>query len=170
MYLIDKNNVSTILQLAIGVSPQEFEYYVNEAEQFDLREQINNDSLFLKLKSENSSDRIQKLMKNHQYNDKNGNLKFHNGIRTALSYFAYSRFIYKSNIRSTSFGFVGKSNPQSEPISKEEKKNMYYHYKNLGRSVMNDVLNFLTENSDLYPEFNCKPKIEKRGFRTSVLK
>mgnify|MGYP006436287401 CR=1 FL=1 len=170
MYLIDKNKVSSILQLAIGLAPHEFDYYINEAEQFDLRQQLNNDSLFLKLKSENSADRIQKLLKNHQYNDKDGNLKFHNGINTALSYFAYSRFVYKSNIRSTSFGFVNKTNPQSEPISKDEKKNMYYHYKNLGRSVMGDVLNFIMANGDIYPEMNCQSPKENRGFKTYVVK
>lgn len=169
MYLIDKNRVSEILQIGIGVAEKDFEYYVNEAEQFDLRKQLNNDELFLKLKSENSSQRIQKLLKNHQY-EINGKLEFHNGIETALSYFAYSRFVYKSNIRSTSFGFVNKNNPQSEPISKEEKRNMYYHYKNLGRSVMNDVLNFIYANKDIYSEVNNCKKSTNSGFRTSVIK
>ena len=170
--LINKQDVASILQVGIGVSDKDFDVHIREAQEFDLRKNIDCDEFFLKLIDEKETDPYKKVFYQTEYTYDNRKY-YHLGIKTALSYFTYSRFIHDSNVVSTTHGFQMKKNPSSEPISLEERRNFYYHYKGLGSSVLGDVMTYVHRFQDLYPEYknchSCVPVQRSGGFKTKVI-
>ena len=167
MNKINKEFVEDILQLGADVKPADFEKYINEALDFDLRHKLNNDQLYIDILDDNNSRfDLSKILNPHRY-EANKQKKFHNGLKKAWAYYAYSRFVFKANVRSNAFGFVKKNSQDSEPISLEEKKNLFNHYQNLGNSIMNDVLFFINHN---YYNQHCQPINKRNIFKTTTIK
>lgn len=143
MLLVDKEKVSDILQLSIGVNKSEFEKYIQEAQDFDLRNELKNDELFLALIDDDDSKFDLNAIRKTKRFECGKVYNFHNGIDVALCYLSYARYVYKGNFLSTPYGMHKKLNNQSEEITKEDKENLYYHYRGLGLSVLSDVKNYM---------------------------
>lgn len=152
--LITKSKVEQYLQLAIGYSTQEFERFIREAQEFDLKPLLCEDFYYEILKNL-STDPFDKIIAGQEYTH-NDNVYYHEGLEAVLSYFAYARFILKSNAVSTSHGMVVKKTPNSEPLSQTEKKDLYYSHRQDANTLFEGVVKYMNRKEINYKDcFDC---------------
>ena len=169
--LINKAKVAAILQVAIGFNDAEFEVFIREAQDFDLKPLLCEDFYF-ELVAKKEDEYWKKLIDGGDYEFEEKPF-FFRGFADVLSYFTYARFIRKSNGVSTSHGFVNKTTPHSTPLDTAEKNNLYYKYKKDANIIFEDVKKFIERNIETYPSWNeCGNSCEtvKSGFKTRVIK
>lgn len=149
--LITKTIVEKFLQVAIGISEQEFYRYIREAQEFDLKALVCEEFYFdmIKNKAEAPYD---KIIAGQEY-DFEGNPYYHEGLEAVLSYFAYARFILKSNVVSTSHGVVVKTTPNSQPLGHTEKKDIYHTCRQDANLLFEGVAKYMDRNHIDYK--NC---------------
>lgn len=171
--LINKAKVEAILQVAVGVNEQEFNNYIREAQDFDLKPLLCEKFYFQLIENKGDSGVFQKALDGGSYEYEGANYETR-GFADVLAYFTYARFYRKSNNVSTSFGFVTKTSPHSQPISTEEKNNMFYSYRKDAGTIYEDVKKFIERNISDYESWNdcsenCKEK-KTSNFKTKVIK
>lgn len=166
--LINKSQVSQYLQTAIGISDTEFNKYITEAIEFDIKELLCED-FYNDLLNNSADTKYQTLLDggNYNYNSKNYNFS---GLGKVIAYFAYARFINKTNFVSTSHGFVVKTTPHSEPMKTEDRRSHYHNYRKEANIIFKDVKKFIERNQSDYPDCNydCSPIIFS-DFKTRVI-
>jgi hypothetical protein len=168
--LIDKTKVAQKLQVAIGYDTNEFNTFINEAQEFDFKPLVQEDFYF-DLLAKKSDEPYLKLLSggDYQYNSRTYHFQ---GIETVLSYFSYARFVMNSNAVSTSHGMVVKTTPNSTPLVLEERKNLWYKKREEANLMMLDVVKFIERNIADYPSWNnsqnCSPNPTK-SFKTKVI-
>jgi hypothetical protein len=168
--LIDKNQVAQKLQVAIGYDLSEYNAFINEAQEFDLKPLVSED-FFFDLLANRSLPAWKKLIDGGNY-DFNGRTYHFQGLSTVLSYFSYARFVMSSSAVSTSHGMVVKTTPNSVPLDLEERKNFYYKKRTEANMLFQDCIKHIERNADLFPSFfdkSCTPK-NTTGFSTRVIK
>lgn len=170
--LINKAKVSEILQVAIGYNSDEFDVFIREAQDFDLKPLLCEDFYFELLEKKNLPE-WKLLIDGGDYIHLGKNRSFR-GLGDVLAYFTYARFYRKSNNVSTSHGFVNKTTPNSTPLDTAEKNNMYYKYKKDANLIFEDFKIFMSRKSVDYASWNscfegCGQSI-RTGFKTHVIK
>lgn len=171
--LINKAKVSEILQVAIGYNEDEFNVFIREAQDFDLKPMLCEKFYHLLVTNKDDNDKWQKVLEGGDYTYDDYEVDFR-GLAGVLAYFTYARFYRKSNNVSTSHGFVNKTTPHSTPLTLEEKNNMYYKYKKDANIIFADVKKFIERNISDYESWNnCNENcVESKSstFKTRVLK
>ncbi|MEC4050669.1 hypothetical protein OX284_014615 [Flavobacterium sp. SUN046] len=172
--LIDKTIVSQKLQVAIGYDTLEFNTFINEAQEFDLKPLVREEFYMDLLNSEDQP--VWKLLidgGSYQYKDRT---YYFQGISTVLAYYAYARFVMNSGAVSTSHGMVIKTNPNSQPLSLEERKNFYYKKRAEAGNLFNDIKKFIERKYQDYPSFfedihnrHHEDHKRKSGFSTRII-
>jgi hypothetical protein len=146
--LTTKIKVEEYLQVAIGYSTAEFDRFIREAQEFDLKPLLGDEFYFDLLKNQ-LIDPYDKIIAGTEYTH-NENTYYHEGLNAVLSYFTYARFILKSNAVSTSHGIVTKKTPNSEPISQSEKKDLYYSHRQDANTLFESVVKYMNRNNINY--------------------
>lgn len=168
--LIDKAKVAQKLQVAIGYDSNEFNTFINEAQEFDFKPLVKED-FFFDLLAKKAEPLWIKLLLGGDY-EYNSRTYYFQGIETVLSYFSYARFVLDSSAVSTSHGLVVKTTPNSTPLSLEERKNKWYKKREEANSMMIDVVKFIERNISDYPSWNdsqnCTPNSTK-SFKTKII-
>jgi hypothetical protein len=169
--LIDKDFVASKLQVAIGFDSKEFNSYVREAQLFDFKA-IVREEFFMDVLANKDDPKWKLLIDGDDYEFKGRTYQFE-GIATILAYFSYARFVMSSSAVSTSFGMVVKTNPNSQPLGLEERKNYYYKKKAEAGLLFNDLKAFVERKIIDYPSWkdqldNCR-STNKRTFKTSII-
>ena len=165
---ITKEDVAKLLDVAHGVHVTHFDTFIREAQLFDLKPILCEDFYYDVLYNKNTEPYATLLNGgNYIYN---GRTYTFLGLKAVLAYFTYARFIMKSSNTSTSYGNVTKINPFSEPMSQQEKRNLYYNYQKEANMIYQDVVKYLDRNSILFPSYACRcGKSNTRPFKTTVL-
>lgn len=166
--LITKQDVSSYLQTAIGIPDNIFNNYIYEAQEFDLKYLLCEDMYFDLLKNSTDQKYID-LINGKEYTYENKSYSF-SGLGKVIAYFTYARFILKSNIVSTSHGFVVKNTQFSETVPLDERRVFYHNYRKEANIIFDDVKKFIERNNSIYPkcELNCSgTKI--KTFNTRVI-
>lgn len=168
--LTNKTEVSELLQIAIGVEDKDFDKYIEEAQKFDFKKLVREDFYFDLLANKDEED-WKKIIDGGEYDFNNRTYEFA-GASAVIGYFAYARFYLNSSAVSTSFGIVVKNNPQSTPLSLEERKNVHYKKKEEANELMKEVVSFIERNIEKYPSWNenssCNNS-KRSGFNTRVI-
>jgi len=170
--LINKVKVAEILQVAIGYNETEFNVFIREAQDFDFKPMVCERFYYELLQQKADAGAFQKVLEGGNYTN-DGIEYYTRGIADVLAYFTYARFIRKANNVSTSHGFVTKTNPHSQPLSMDEKNNMYYKYKKDANIIFSDVKKFIEQNISDYENWNdCNEnctEVKKSTFKTRVI-
>ncbi len=139
--LITKSKAAEYVQVAIGCSDKEFERFIREAQEFDLKDLLCEDFYYDLLKK-STEDPYLNILPGKEY-EHDGKTYYHEGLEAVLAYFSYARFILKGNVVSTSHGFVVKKTPNSEPISQNEKKDLYYSHRQDANKLFENVAKYM---------------------------
>ncbi|TDO68823.1 hypothetical protein EV143_1187 [Flavobacterium chryseum] len=168
--LIDKDIVATKLQVAIGYDSVEFQTFINEAQEFDLKPLVEEDFYF-DLLAKKDELTYKKLIDGGSYTFNTRSYSFQ-GLATVISYFSYARFVMNSSAVSTSHGMVVKTTPNSTPLTLEERKNFWYKKREEANLMMIDVVKFIERNISDFPSWNsstsCGPN-HKYASKTKVI-
>lgn len=166
--LISKSDVEKYFQVAIGRNETEFNKYIRQAQQFDLKKLMPEQFFYDLLKNRTDND-YQKVINETEYTFKDGNYE-HAGLKGVLIHFTYGLYIFKSNIQDTSFGFTVKTNGQSEPVDYKERRDWYYEHKAQANQIWEDVKRFIERNIDSFPVWKEATKThEKRTYKTKLI-
>lgn len=166
--LISKDIVASKLQVAIGYDAEAFKTYCREAQLFDFKPLVRED-FFMDLIEFRAEPKYQKLLAGGEYTWKNRTYHFE-GIEIMLSYFAYARFVMSSGAVSTSFGMVIKTNPNSQPLSIDERKNYYYKKQSEAKFLFEEIKLFVERNISDYQSWNDTTCNFKRNYITEIIK
>lgn len=150
--LITKAVVAAKLQTAIGYNDTEFNTFINEAQEFDLKPLVQ-ENFYFDLLAKRAEAKWKKLIDGGTYEFEGREFNFQ-GLATVLSYFTYARFVMNSNAVSSSHGFVIKTTPNSIPLPLEERRNFYYKRREEANSMLADVKKFIERNISDYPSWN----------------
>jgi hypothetical protein len=168
--LINKAKVSELMQVAIGAVEAEYDKHIEEAQKFDLKPLLC-DEFYFDLMKNKDEENYQLLINGGEY-QYNGLTYAHEGIGSVLAYFSYARFFFTSSLVSTTHGAVIRTTPYSEPVSLEERKNIYYKKREEASALMADVIKFICRNRDLFPiwhQYNERYEKRKGSFSTRVI-
>lgn len=89
------------------------------------------------------------------------------GLKMALSFFTYARYVMFSSYIDTPFSIVEKINNDSRPADLLVKKTIYNNNRESAFTVWHNVRNYLTRN---HPDFNlCNLRMASQGFRISKI-
>ena len=150
--LISKAEVASKLQVAIGYDSKEYETFINEAQEFDLKPLVS-ENFYFDLLAKKTQAKYLKLIAGGSYQFENRTYNFQ-GLSGVLAYFSYARFLMSSSAVSTSHGMVVKTTPNSTPLSLDERKNFYYKKREEANALMTDVVKFIERNIVDYPSWN----------------
>ena len=85
------------------------------------------------------------------------------GIKPMLVYYAYSRYLNRSNTDSTAYGMVNKTNPDSTPLTDKRLASLVSQAESGAKAYENRVRMFLDCNSRDYPLYTCTVVNRKTG-------
>lgn len=127
--------------MAIGLSDRDFERFIREAQEFDLKPLLC-DEFYFDMLENTEGDPFDKIIPGLKYEHENKTY-YHEGLEAVLSYFTYARLILKGNVWSTSHGLVVKKTPQSEPVSQAEKKDLYHSHRQDANKLFESVVKYM---------------------------
>lgn len=163
--LIDKEYVASKLQVAVGYEDKTFdEMFVREAQQLDLKPLLC-ESFYCDLLEKKKAPVYRKLIKGGSY-EHEGKKCYFEGLGTVISYFAYARFVLKSNIVSTTHGFMIKETEWSEPLPLSERKNFYYIYRKDANYFFEEVKIYVSRHKEDYPSWHCDKGCHANGSKS----
>jgi hypothetical protein len=149
--LIDKAKVAEKLQIAISYDPLDYNFFINEAQEFDLKPLVE-ENFYFELLANKSLPIWAKIIDGGTYVFDTRTYYFQ-GISTVLAYFSYARFVLSSSAVSTAHGMVVKTTPNSTPLNLEERKNFHYKKKDEANAMMLDVVKYIERNIASYPSW-----------------
>ena len=139
--------------------------FIQEAQEFDLRPFMG-DEFYLELIYQ-----FQNVFPDSNYQDlfegstwvKNGKTYENPGLRAVIVYYSYARYLNKANTNSTAFGMVGKTNPDSTPLTDRTIDRLVAQSMNGAKAYLNRVEYFINCNSELFTAFDCGVELQKSG-------
>ena len=85
------------------------------------------------------------------------------GLKVVLVYYAYSRFLNRSNTNSTAFAMVQKTNPNSEPLTEAALARLVGQATSGAKFHEANVKKYLDNNASTYPLYKCKNNNGRTG-------
>jgi len=141
--------------------------FIQEAQEFELRPFLSDQFYNELLTQFQSSPQFPNSAYDDLFNGStwtSGNRTYTNpGLKVVLVYYAYARYLNKSNTNSTAFGMVGKSNPDSTPLTEKTLSRLVGEALSGAKAYENRVKFFLDCNSSDYPLYDCGEVNHKTG-------
>lgn len=148
--LATRTDIEKYLSISFNRNNEEITRFIREVHLFDLKP-LMCESFFLDL-TENKTDYTE-LLNGGSYEYKRIKRPFE-GLKAVIAYFFYARYIFKSYQKDTPFGFVQKKNPDSEPLSSTERRDMNKMYKQQANELWEDVVKYMNRNTKKYPKWS----------------
>lgn len=167
--LINKQILSKYFQIGQGVSENDINKYIEEAQSIDLKALVCED-FYYDLISKSEEVAYKNLINGGEF-DYRGQTRFNPGIEKVLSYFTYARMILKSNIVSTTHGFVTKKTDFSSEADFAQRKNYYYSNRKDANTFLEGVKKYIELNISDFPSWSCHSKCNTvKSYKSSVIK
>lgn len=138
---------------------------ITEACMLDIKPAIG-DELYLRLGNDTDT-AITTLLNGCEYSSSAGK-KLFSGLKTAMCYYAYARVVRAGNGVQTRFGFVAKTDEHSEQQEYKKQMQAYNEAFAIADAYMVDVLAFLGEKGENYPEFKST-KVKNNRIRFKII-
>lgn len=150
--LINKNDFREYKQLSKGRDLEVVEQYIQEAQDIDLRE-LMCDSFYFDLIKNWQEPEYQKLIHGGSYTDADGIQREYKGLKAALVYFSYARYVMRSSSVDTAFGMVQKTDANSQPVPLSEKRDIRDSSIQTANRYWLDVKKYLDEKEDVFTKW-----------------
>ncbi len=148
-------------------SDKKLKPFIQEAQEFELRPFMSDQFYKELLNQFQSSPQFPNSAYDDLFNGStwtSGNQTYENpGIKAVLVYYAYARYLNKSNTNSTAFGMVAKNNPDSTPLTEKTLSRLVSEALSGAKAYENRVKYFLDCNSSDYPLYDCGKTNKKTG-------
>lgn len=149
--IFTKQDVEQYLRLSFYILQADFERYAREVLLFDLKP-LMCEEFFEDLTTNPQNYPL--LLEGGMY-DYNGSRYHFEGLRGALSYFFYSRYILTSHQQDTKFGIKEKNYQDGTPLSATERRDTSLMYKQNASTLWEACQKYIERNSALFPLWNA---------------
>lgn len=174
--LINKNDFKEYRQLSKGRDVELIESYIQEAQEFDLKNLLCR-TFYFDLINNYQQPAYQALIHGETYTDADGNSIEFKGLKAVIVYYAYSRYVMQSSAIDTPFGMVQKTTEFSQPVSLSEKRDISDRAAISAAAYWEECKLYLDKKSDTFPKWkecsDCgcdgSTSAGSRKFKTSVL-
>lgn len=167
--LITLDDIKAIKQISQNINAVErLQPYIQEAQMFDVREKLG--SLFYHDMIKNITDaKYIALLDGGTYTDNASPTNEYHfaGLKPAIAYFAYSRYILNGQVTATGFGVVRKTNEFSESVEEKTLVRLSTQARMAGDALMGDVITFLNIKYATYTKWKtgaCEPSKSSGSF------
>lgn len=165
--LITKQEIAKHREVSRSVRDDKINPFIEDAEFLDLKPLLG-DELYYELLNNKTDPKFQKILEPQKYEYK-GTAYESPGLKKVIAIFAYSRYVLFGSFTDTAFGFVQKSNQDSDPVSDSHKRNIHTKEINVAHSYFNEVALYLNRHGKKYPNWKrCKSR-HKTGLRISKI-
>lgn len=160
-YLIDYNEVFELTRkMSVHIDKDKIDSFIREAENMDLKPVIG-DALLYAVKKD--SERYAPLLMGGLYETPQGELKSFEGLKSALAYFTFARFVRNGDGNVTRSGFMVKDNEHSARASETEKERAYNDAKSIAERYLSECMEFVKQNEECAK--CCKPVRKASKFK-----
>lgn len=159
--LITIDDIKAVKQISSNINVAErVQGYVSEAQVFDVKPRLG--SVFYHDLITNVSLTIyQELLTGKTYTDSASLAHHFLGLKPAIAYYAYARYILNAQAVVTPFGAVRKLDQNSEPLDEKSLVRMANQARMAADALMNDAIEFLNIKVADYPKWQnnseCNP-------------
>lgn len=152
--LIERVDINNIRRLSTQVNFDDFvDNFVIEAQRFDIRPFLG-EAFFYDVSSNPTETNNEKLLDGGEWVYCDDDVEF-DGLKVAIAYFSWSRYIQHAQANGTAYGIVIKLNDNSEPVTEEMISRLVNQSRSSGKAVLEQLKFYLDNNSNLYPLW-CK--------------
>lgn len=100
------------------------------------------------------------LLNGCSFEDYNGNIVTHRGLKYVLAYLNFAKYISESYVQDTFTGFVQKTRTDSERISSGDIKRLQQEAREIAFNAFSLIRIYLNKNYDLYPLWGCDSDVK----------
>lgn len=147
--LIDIENIRQLRRIPNQIQwDNDMEIYAIEAQRFDIRPFFG-DAFFYDILANKTQDKYIDLLDGTEWEYLDNTIQF-DGIRMAIAYFAFSRYIQNSSVFISKYGVVNKMNDSSEPADEKTIARLVNQARAAGNAIIEQTKIFLNNNTDTY--------------------
>ena len=140
-YLITYNEVFELTRkMSAHIEKDKIDSFIREAENMDLKPVLG-DSLLIAVKRDSTA--FAALWNGVLYKTSTGEEKSFEGLKSALAYFTYARFVRNSDGNVTRTGFMVKDNEHSARASDAERQRAWNDVHAIGEKYLRDCMDFV---------------------------
>lgn len=159
--LITIDDIKAVKQISANMNVTERVLgYISEAQVFDVKPRLGS-VFYHDLITNVSSTIYQELLSGKTYTDSASQSHHFLGLKPAIAYYAYARFILNSQASVTPFGAVRKLDQSSEPLNEKSLVRISTQARMAGDALLDDVIAFLNIKVVDYPKWQnnseCNP-------------
>lgn len=167
--IIQVSDFSPYRDISANIDAARINPFILEAQVHDLRGFLGAELYFAFLAGLESSPqvaRMAELLNGKDYTPSGGayNVRFY-GLKPALIYFAYARFVLNQAYNVTRAGVKFKNYAESERVSESQINALAADAKAKANNFLENSRLFLTEFNTVYPEFSCYISTKRAGVR-----
>lgn len=119
------------------------------------------------LKSNPTDDRFTAILDANNFVNCYGNTVSFEGLRYVIAYLVYARYVRAVNVKDTFNGLVRQNRTESEHVGDATIRAMQQEAKDAAVSQLKLIEEYLTDNSETYPEW--EKGLSKKGFRPRII-
>ena len=140
-YLITYNDVFELTRkMSVHIEKDKIDSFISAAENMDLKP-VMGDSLLIAIRRNPSA--YAALLNGGVYITANGEEKAFEGLKSALAYFTYARFVRNNDGNVTRSGFMVKDNEHSTRASEQEKERAWNDVRAIGERYLRECMEFV---------------------------
>lgn len=141
-YLITYNEVFELTRkMSVHIDKDKMDSFIREAENMDLKP-VMGDSLLYAVRRDSSA--FPALLNGGMYESASGEVKTFEGLKTALAYFTFARFVRNGDGNVTRVGFTVKDNEHSTRASESEKERAYNDARAIAERYLRECMEFVS--------------------------
>ena len=161
--LIVTNDFAQYKQILATVNAERLEPYIMEAQRLDIKPFLG-EELYHDFVENVDTTNYKKLLSGGDYTYGNYTYYF-NGIKPALVYFAYSRFLQNQGVTVTGFGVVQKKTEFSDQVDNDTLSRLVTSAREVGYAYLREVETFLDRNTATYTLWGYSTTRPHHGIR-----
>lgn len=166
IYLISQSTFSDFEDISANVKPERLQVFIKKAQDLDLKPFMGAAFYYDFIKNFNDDGTIKDeapqpykdLFNGCEYQDRHGHTILYEGLKAALVYFTFARFIEADAYRYTSTGPVIKQNDFSEGISEKGITKLVQQQRSTANAHVNEIEKFLNDKKADFPLWNYNAK------------
>lgn len=157
-YLISKTTFSEYEDVAVNIEAFRLQVFIKKAQDLDLKPFMGNIFFYDFIKWFNPDgafidDTPQyyiDLFNGVDYQDRNGNELYFDGLKPALVYWTFARFIEADSFRYTATGPVIKQHDEADTLKPADIAKLVQQQRSTANAHVNDIINYLDNKRDVY--------------------
>lgn len=165
--LITYTDIALVRPLA-QIDVERIDPYIAEAQRYDIMPSVGLETLELCLAV--SPDAAHVVLRDGAVYTAPDGAKYEcEGLKKALSYYAYKRLVLNNSANVTAFGVVSKLSDNSQPLANSDLRRIANEAEACGKAALTSCIDYMSRNSTLFIEVKKTYKPRQNGLRFKII-